>query len=330
MKAKRIFYRLLFFLLLAVSADSLVIKLGSLAPEGSPWDKALRRIAADWNLLSHGELKVKVYAGGIAGDEPNMVRKLRINQLQAAAMTGVGLGGIAEGIYAVQLPLLIRSSEELEYVMDKMEPTLNGMLEEKGFTMLAWYLAGWAHFFSKTPVIRPDDMKRLKMHVENSVPAISQAWKQMGFHVVAIPPTEVLPALQSGLVEAFLLTPLTAAALQWFGAAKNMTALEIAPMLGGIIISQRIWDRIPADLQPELLAAVSRQLDTLRRETESLEEKALAIMLENGLKVHPVPAPAEAEWERLVQEGLELVLGSAIPAEPVEEVRRHLRDYRQR
>jgi len=136
---KKVLYLLCVSLIVSAPVSAQVIKLGSLAPEGSPWDKALRRIAADWNTVSNGRLKVRVFAGGIAGDEPNMVRKIRINQLQAAAITGVGLGSIVEDIYAVQLPLLIRTTEEMEYVMAEMEPTLNRMLQEKGFTMAVSY-----------------------------------------------------------------------------------------------------------------------------------------------------------------------------------------------
>lgn len=305
-----------------------VIKMGSLAPEGSPWDKALQRIASDWNTISGGRITVKIYPGGIAGDEPDMVRKMRINQLQAAAITGIGLGSITESIYAVQLPLLIRTNDEFDYVIAKMQPTLNGLLEDKGFTMLAWFLAGWAHFFTKTPMVTPAEMRKLKMQVDDSAPTINQAWKEMGFHIVPVPSTQVLPALQSGMIEAFALTPLTAAAMQWFGAAKNMADLQIAPMFGGILFSQRAWDRIAPDLKPRLIAAVERHLDTLRRETLALESEAMKVMLDNGLVVHSVPPAAEAEWERVVAEGLDILVGSVVPAELVEEVQRHLETFR--
>jgi TRAP-type C4-dicarboxylate transport system substrate-binding protein len=313
---------------LAAPLSAQVIKMGSLAPEGSPWDRALQRIAADWSEISAGKIRVKIYPGGIAGAEPDMVRKMRINQLQAAAITGIGLGSITESIYAIQLPLLIRTDAEFDYVIQQMQPTLNALLEDKGFTMLAWFLAGWAHFFTKTPMVTPAEMKKLKMQVDDSAPTINQAWKEMGFHIVPVPSTQVLPALQSGMIEAFILTPLTAAATQWFGPAKHMADLQIAPMFGGILFSERAWDRIDPDLKPQLIAAVERHLGTLRRETLELEAEALRVMLDNGLVIHPVPPAAAAEWERVVAEGLEIVVGDAVPAELVEEVRGHLRDFR--
>jgi len=327
---KKVLFLLCVSLIVSAPVSAQVIKLGSLAPEGSPWDKALRRIAADWNAVSNGRLRVKVFPGGIAGDEPNMVRKIRINQLQGAAITGVGLGSIVDDIYAVQLPLLIRTTEEMEYVMAEMEPTLNRMLEEKGFKMVAWYLAGWAHLFSKTPAVTPAEMKRLKLQVDYSAPTITQAWKELGFRVVPIASTEVLTALQSDMIEAFLLTPLTAAAMQWFGLAKNMMDLPIAPMIGGIIISERVWNSISDDLKPELLSIVERHLDNLDRETAALEEEALAIMLENGLQINPVTPQVKAQWERVMSEGLDLITGKVISAATVGEVKMYLEEYRQR
>jgi len=327
---RKALYLLCVSLIVSAPVSAQVIKLGSLAPEGSPWDKALRRIAADWNTVSNGRLKVRVFAGGIAGDEPDMVRKIRINQLQAAAITGVGLGSIVEDIYAVQLPLLIRTTEEMEYVMAEMEPTLNKMLQEKGFKMVAWFLAGWAHLFSKTPAVTPGEVKRLKLQVDYSAPTIIQAWKELGFRMVPVASTEVLTALQSDMLEAFLLTPLTAAAVQWCGLAKNMMDLPIAPMIGGIIISERVWNSIPDDLKPELLSIVEQHLDALSRETTVLEEKAVAIMLENGLQIHQVSPQAEAEWERVMSEGLDLITGKVVSAEMVGEVKMHLAEYRRR
>ena len=327
---KKVLYLLCVSLIVSAPVSAQVIKLGSLAPEGSPWDKALRRIAADWNTVSNGRLKVRVFAGGIAGDEPNMVRKIRINQLQAAAITGVGLGSIVEDIYAVQLPLLIRTTEEMEYVMAEMEPTLNRMLQEKGFTMVAWFLAGWAHLFSKTPATTPAEVKRLKLQVDYSAPTITQAWKELGFRVVPIASSEVLGALQSDLIEAFLLTPLTAAAMQWFGLAKNMMDLPIAPMIGGLIISERVWNGIPDDLKPELLSIVEQHLASLSRESVALEEEAVAIMLENGLQINPVSPQVKAQWERVMGEGLDLITGKVVSTDMVGEVKMHLEEYRQR
>ena len=316
--------------LAATALGAQTIKLGSLAPEGSPWDKALRRIARDWSAASNGRLRVKVFAGGIAGDEPSMIRKIRINQLQAAAITGVGLGSIIEDFYAVQLPFVVRTPGEMEYVMGELEPTFSRMLEQKGFALVAWFLAGWAHLFTKTPVDLPRQAKQLKLHGDPASPEIFDTWKELGFRVVPVAPTEVLGALQSDLLEGFLLTPLTAAALQWFGPAKNMMDLPLAPMLSGIVVSKRVWEGIRQPLKDELLAIVDRQLRTLSEETASLEQEAIQIMLQNGLQIQPVSREAAAEWKRVMEQGLELISGNVVSEPLVEEVQNLLEEYRSR
>jgi TRAP-type C4-dicarboxylate transport system substrate-binding protein len=312
----------------AVTAQT--IKLGSLAPEGSPWDKALRRIAADWNAVSDGRLRVRVFAGGIAGDELSMLRKMRIDQLQAAAITGLGLGSIAQDLFAVQLPFLIRTDEEMAYVMEALEPTFNRMLEEKGFTLVAWFLAGWAHLFSKTPVTTPEEARRLKLHGDPVSPEIIEAWQELGFRVVAVPPTEVLAALQSDMLEAFLLTPLTAAAMQWFGLAKHMMDMPLAPMLSGIVVSERLWKRLSPDLREELLSVVDHHLDELSRETAALEEQALEIMLANGLQIHPIPARTRAAWQRVMEDGMDMITGTVVSERILGEVWTLTEEYRER
>jgi TRAP-type C4-dicarboxylate transport system substrate-binding protein len=306
------------------------IKFGSLAPEGSPWDKALRRIAADWKAASDGKLRVKVFAGGIAGDEPDMIRKMRINQLQGAAMTGIGLGTIVNDFYAVQLPSLIRTQEEMEYIMAELTPVLNPMFQEKGFALVAWFLIGWAHLFSKVPVETPRDAQRLKLKVDYASPTIVQAWREMGFQAIPIASTETLTALQSDLVQAFILSPLSAAALQWFGPAKNMLDLPIAPALGGIIVSQRVWERVPDDLKPKLQAIVYRHLGTLAEETERLEREAITIMLEHGLQIQPVSPQVEAQWEQVFGDGLDLITGTVVSVDLIEAVRNHVAECRNR
>jgi TRAP-type C4-dicarboxylate transport system substrate-binding protein len=318
----------LLFLAVLAPAPALTIKLGSLAPDGSPWDTALKKLAVEWNRISGGQITLKIFPGGIAGDEPDMVRKIRINQLQAAAISGIGLQQIANDILTLQLPLLIRTDEEFAYVLEKMRPTFDRLLEEKGFTALAWLLAGWATFFAREPVIWPEDLMKQKLQVDDASPEMTQAWKKMGFHVVPLPTTVVMSALQSGMVEAFTLTPLTAAAMQWFALAPNMAGLRWAPMVGGIIVSNRTWQRVPDALKPELLAAIRAVLADLEQESRALEARALEVMKDNGLVVHPLPPAAEEEWRRVVESGFSLIAGKSFSQEVYAEIRSHLAEYR--
>jgi len=315
-------------LLSAFQAGALVIKVGSVAPEGSPWDKALKRIAQEWRTISGGRVTMKIYSGGIAGDEPDMIRKMRINQIQAAAMTGSGLGKIDPDFLVYQLPFLARNDEELDYLVDQLRPQLDQLLEDKGFTFLAMIKSGWLRFFSKEKVITPEDFQKLKFFVMEGSPEIDQAWKSMGFHIVPLPPNDAFAALQSGMVEVFSGSPLTAAAMQWFALAPHMTDFYWTPLTAGLIVSNQAWRRIPADIRPKLQEATQRVLVDLEAEVMAVENQAVEIMQDNGLVIHHVPPAALAEWEQLVDTGFEILIGEVISRDLYEQAKRIVAEYR--
>lgn len=317
------------FLVCASQAGALVIKVGSVAPEGSPWDKALKRIALDWQKISGGRVTMKIYSGGIAGDEPDMIRKMRINQIQAAAMTGSGLGKIDPDWLVYQLPFLTQNDEELDYLFERIRPELETLLEEKGFTFLAVIKSGWLRFFSTEKVITPADFRKLKFFVMEGSPEIDQAWKAMGFHIVPLPPNDAFAALQSGMVEVFSASPLTAAAMQWFALAPHMTDFYWTPLTAGLIISNQAWRRIPVELRPKLKEATQRALYDLEAEIMAVENQATDIMIQNGLVIHEVPPAALQQWQDLVEKGFGILIGEVISRDLYEEAKRTVSEYRQ-
>jgi TRAP-type C4-dicarboxylate transport system substrate-binding protein len=328
--APRVGVLLLLALLAAGQLAALEIKLGSVAPEGSPWDKALKRIALEWQKISAGQVTLKIYGGGVAGDESDMIRKMRINQIQAAAMTGSGLGKISSEWLVYQLPFLATTDAELDYLFQKLRPRLEPLLEEKGFTFVAFTKSGWLHFFSKTKITYPRDMQNLKFFVMEGSPDVDQAWKAMGFHVVPLPPNDAFAALQSGMVEVFSASPLTAAAFQWFALAPNMTDFNWTPLTAGMVVSNQAWRRVPAELRPKLQQAAQAALDEMTAEFIAVDAQALQIMKDNGLVVHHVPPEAYKAWEDLVDRALLVLVGDVISPEIYEQARTILAEYRSR
>lgn len=330
MKHNRVSVTLLVLLTLSIlPSHALTIKLGSLAPSGSPWDKALRKISSKWASISNGKVTLKIYPGGIAGGEEDMLRKMRIGQLNAAGLTGIGMCRVFPGILAVQIPLLVRTDEELYYVIEKMRPKFEKELEAKGFTVLIWSKVGWVHFFSKNPVVKPDDLRAHKLFNYAGDPDGTLAWKKAGFHPVPLSPTELMTSLQSGMVDAFSTTPLSAAAYQWFGLAKNMCGMKWAPLIGGIIVSTKTWNKLPADLREKLLDAARKIGKEIQAEIDNADAEAIKIMKEHGLKVHPVSTEIEGQWLSEVQDGFKMIVGKSFDEASYNEVVKHLKAYRE-
>jgi len=305
-----------------------VLKLASLAPADSPWDKALQKMALEWQALSQGKVTVKVYSGGIAGDEPDMIRKMRINQIQMAAMTGSGLGKIHPDFLVYQLPFMAKTDTELEYLFAKLRPRLEKLMEEKGFTFLAFTHSGWLRFFAKTKAVTPGDVAKLKFFVMEGSPEIDQAWKELGFHIVPLPANDAFAGLQSGMVELFTASPLTAAAMQWFALAPNMADFHWTPLSGGLVVSNQAWKRIPEELRLELKKSAEAALYGLIAEVDKVEAQAMQIMLKNGLVVHKA-SPADLEqWEKLVEKAMKILIDNPISRDIYEEALGYLEEYR--
>jgi TRAP-type C4-dicarboxylate transport system substrate-binding protein len=321
---------LLPFLLLSLGclcAEALTLKIATVAPAGSPWTESLRRLSADWNRISGGRVKLKIYAGGIAGEEADMIRKMRIGQLDGAALTQLGWGLLDPGILALSTPFLIQEEEELEQVMKRSKTYFEDRLEKAGYRLFAFSKAGWVHFFGRVPLIVPEDLMRLKLGVPAGSADFVDTWRKIGFNAFSLPFGDILVGLQTGMIDAFYAPPLVAATFQWFGPARHMTALPVAPVVGAVVMRSKSVDRIPDDLRGELLATfdeLGRQLNT---QMVSLEEEALSAMARQGLRIQPVPAEAAERWRGIVGESIHVVLGRIIPQESYELIAELVSEY---
>jgi len=315
----------------ALPASAQVIKLGTIAPEGSPWLDAIRGMADEWKAATGGKIEFRIYPGGVVGDDPDMVRKMRVGQLQAAALSNTGLYDIAHEMQALQMPMMLTSYEELDYVRDRMAPKLEAILEAKGFKVLNWGDAGWIHFFSQQPLLRPDDLKPMKLWVWAGYPAYVEAWKDGGFHPVELASTDILTGLQAGLINAFPAPPLLALANQWFGVAKQMCDVKWAPAIGATVITMKSWMAIDPAIREKLLASSRAAGLRLQGQVRKLDDEAIAAMQKRGLVVNHVSPEGVAEFERIaVESAYPKLIGNVVPADIVAEVKKLRDEFRAR
>ena len=310
------------------TAAPMVVKMATLAPEGSSWYRVLQDMGEEWRKASGGAVVLRIYPGGVAGDEDAMIRKMRVGQIQAAAITGIGLAYLDRSFYALHIPMMYASDEEFDYVRDRYAPVLEKRLAEKGFVVLNWGDAGWVHFFSKTPVVTPAEAKALKLFMWSGDTTLLQLYKETGFHPVPLSTTDLLPSLQTGMVNGYSTTPLASLAFQWFGLAPNMANLRWAPLTGATVIERKAWEKIPAELRPKLLDASRAAGQKLRLEIRRLNEEAVAVMVKNGLKIQNVPPEVQAQWRKMVEDIHPKLRGNIMPAEAFDAVKKYRDEYR--
>jgi TRAP-type transport system periplasmic protein len=309
-------------------AKDVKIKLGTLAPEGSPWHTSMKRMAQRIKEVSGGKVSVTIYPGGVAGDEGDMVRKMRIGQMTAATITNIGLGRISRAAIALQIPMTVESYEELDFVRDRIGPKIAAEMEKEGFVVLNWGDAGWVHFFSKNPARTPDEFRKTKMFVWSGDPEAERAWKAAKFTTVPLSSTDVLPSLQTGLVESFGTAPLYALTAQWFNPAKHMLQLNWTPLNGATVISKKQWDEIEPAIQEKIRVAAAEEGAALRAEVRKLGDSSIKAMVERGLKVHVADAALAAEWRKAAEMAYPEIRGKVVPEPFFDEVLALVKEYR--
>lgn len=306
----------------AAQAQKLTVKMATLVPQGSSWHLILRQMAEEWKTASGGKVTVNLYPGGVAGDDPDVVRKMRLGTLNAGVLTSAGLAEIDKSVYALSVPLMFDSYEEVYGVLESMRPGLEASFRAKGFVVLAWTDGGWVHFFAKKPVATPDDLRALKLFSWAGDTEAVELLKGARFNPVPLPSTELATALQTGLVQAFGTPPGVAVIAQYFNHAKHMTDLNWQLLLGAIVVSKSAWDKVPADLQGPLRAAAEKAGRRLHEEMKSSAVRDVEAMKKRGLQVVPVDAAARQEWIKLTEGFHPGIRGKVVPAEAFDEALR--------
>jgi len=285
----------------AAPAETIVIKIATLAPSGSPYHEIMQDMAAGWRQQSDDRVQLKIYPGGVAGDEVDILRKIRIGQLHAAALSISGLSRALPEISVLSTPMIYKTRESLLKVQDALASQIEERMEREGFVVLCWGIAGWVRFF--VPEAEPSiaALKKARMHVFAGDDQIMELWKTMGFNAIALPGTDVLPGLQSGMVNAFFTTPVMAYASQWFAFTPCMIDMPWAPMLGAIVISKSAWEKLPNQMRPELKAIAEEKSLRLDQEMQRLESQAISEMQKRGLTVAKPDAQQLEQWQSLTK-----------------------------
>ena len=306
------------------------IKMGTLAPDGSPWHDALLQMGQEWTRISGGKLTLKIYPGGRMGDEATMITKMQAGQLQSLALSGAGMSRMSKAIMALHVPMMFDSFQELDYVLERVAPRLEKILAEKGFVVVNWSEAGWVHFFSKKPASTIDDIRRMRLYTASGDPEALELYRTAGFQPVPLAITDMRTSLQTGMIDAFSVPPLVAMLNQWTDLAGNMIDVKWAPLLAATIVDKKVWDELPSDWRPKLLAAARKHGALIREQIHRMGTDTVAEMERRGLSVVRLDEKAHAAWRREAEKFYPQIRGSYVPADLFDEVKRLRDEYRSR
>jgi TRAP-type C4-dicarboxylate transport system substrate-binding protein len=307
------------------------IKLGTLAPQGTTLHRSLQTMGEKWRQAPACGVTLTIYADGTMGSEADMVRRMRVGQLQAAMLTVAGLREIDQSVSALQLmPMMYQSLEEAEYVRSQLRPTLEKRLNDKGFVVLFWGDAGWVRFFSRQPALRPEEFKKMKMFVGAGDLEQVAIMRAAGLQPVPLEWSDALTSLQTGMIEAVPTTPFFALAGQYYRVTGHMLELNWVPLSGATVVTRRAWDELGPGCRDALLRAAAEAGERITERSRAESDEAVAAMRKRGLQVHSVPPEVLAQWWKATEEYYPRIRGSLVPAEMFDEVQRLVAGYRAR
>ena len=329
---RRVLFALLFaaFLLPVARADeAYTLKFSTLAPLGSTWMNIITDWANKVEKESKGRLKFKLYGGGITGDEPDVLRKIRFGQIQGAAMTGHGIGYIYSPTRVLEIPFLFRSYEEVDHVRAKLMPEIREGFRQNGFELVGWMEVGFIQLFSRTPIYSLEDMRKRRIWLWQGDPLGTAFFSASGLSPVPLPITEVFTSLSTGLIDTTIAPPLGAIALQWFTKPPYMTNIPIMDGVGGLLVSSKFFDSLPKDLQ-ELLRRTGEETGVrLLAETRRDNEKSLTVLKQNGVTFTTEWKDKDSDMFAIRDRAAaDLAKSGYIPADLYERAKKALVDYR--
>jgi len=295
------------------SAETIEVKIASPLPKESPWGRTLDRIAVEWNRITNGQVRLRVLHGGTEGGEGKMRLSLASNTIQAAVFTSFGLSSISPSIMTLSAPFLIRNEAELNTVLKELQGELETRFNSGDFFMVAWSKAGFVNIFSKDPALVPDDLRKMRIASNAEASELNTTFKAMGYQVVETDWIDVGTKLATGTVMAIYQNPAGVAAFQLHSYMKNMLSMNIAPVLGGIVINQVTWRKIGSldpRYQTELLRATRRIAEDLDASMNKIVSDAVNSMTRDGLKVNRPSTAQEQLWFNDVERAIPSLLGT--------------------
>lgn len=310
------------------SAGAAELKMATLAPKGSAWAKILDKGAKEIAARTGGRVTIKYYFSGQQGDERDVVRKMKLGQLDGAAVTAVGLGLIKGDVRVLELPYLFKNDRELDHVRSKMAAEFEKQFADAGYVLLAWGDVGWVHLYTNQPLTSRADLAKVKMWAWTDDAIVRTLFKRLGVNGVPLGVPDVLPSLNVGLINGCYGPPLAAVTLQWYTKVKYATAVPTSYSVGALLVRKEVFAKLSPEDQKAVREVSATTGQELMKAVRKDNEKARRAMEKNGIQFVAMPPAVAAELEKEGKAIWDELAGKLYSKDLLEKVKRHVAEVR--
>ena len=314
----------------ARAAQKFELKFATLAPAGSAWMQLLETWAEEVREKSNDRLIFKIYPGGVQGDEPDVLKKIRFGALHGGAFTGYGIGHIYSPARALELPFLFNGIDEIDYVRSRFMPAIEQGYRDNGYELLGWMEVGLIYFFSREPIYSIEDLKKRRIWQWTGDPMGQAFFDASGIAPVPLSIIDVYTSLSTGLIDTVYCPPLGAIALQWFTKTRYVTNVPMANGIGSLVVSRRFFQSLPQDLQMLLKSTGQKTGEKLIEVTRRDNRESLEILRGKGMEflLNPEDLDTAEVAEISRKAGESLTKSGYIPASTIHDINAWLAEYR--
>tara|TARA_B100001057_G_scaffold39174_1_gene35281 strand:- start:4699 stop:5676 length:978 start_codon:yes stop_codon:yes gene_type:complete len=263
----------------------IIIKLATVAPEGTEYYNLLFEMGQRWQQETNGQVQLRIYPNGVVGGERDTIRKMRVGQIQASAMSSIGLAELTDQIQAFTLPMGFETYEDVDKVKEVMFDDISEGLSQSGFKLLFLVDIGWVYWFSSKEISVPQDLKDAKIYTTAGDYVTVELFRKFGFNAVPVSETDVLTSLQTGMINSMQTVPILSLSSGWSALMPNMLDLKWGAFVGAVIVDERVWNKIKPEYQKvmmDIAKDIGKKYQQTGRETE---KKAIEAMKSYGMNV---------------------------------------------
>lgn len=295
------------------------IKLATIAPAGSGWDKITVAMNEELKQKTNGQLAFKIYAGGVQGDEKAVVQKMRSGQLQAGGLTGFGLGMIAPSVRVMELPFLFKTSADVDAALGKVGPKLVSAMQagNPAVELIGWAEAGFVYIMSNKPIAKLADLRGIKMWQWEGDPVAEAMFKGLGMTPIQLGIADVLTSLSTGMIDGVYAPAMGAVALQWASKVKYITDLPLTNSIGALVMTKAEFGKLSPDQQKIVKEVGARYCRQIVEQTRKDNEAAMASLQKLGLQKVAIAEADKAELEKIAKDVAQSLVGKLFSQELV-------------
>lgn len=312
---------------LSLTARPATLKLATMAPDGSIWMKALDEAKANIEEATRGDVKIKLYPGGIMGEERDVLFKIKTGQIHGGGFMGYAIGQICPDSAALTYPMVFRSTDEVDAIFPKMRPILEENSRQNGFVALGWTEVGFTYAYSTKDISSMDSLRATKVWGIASA-QFQEMFRLVKLNVIPANITDVLTALQTGTLETVFSPPTAAVVMQWHTKVKQMNQMQLNYAFGGVFVADKAWNTLSEEQQNIVRSEFDAACKKLTPQVRKSDMEAIKLMSDKGVTLVKPTEILRDEFEDIARQALPVALGSVFSHESWNALQGFVAEYR--